>query len=253
MKIAITVISICMVLLLGMGCSEEKQFEYPERNAKVRKPIQKPVRKKTETIIPIPEAKPEPALKKAEEFKSASVDERGQEKEKGAVKSEEKGYYITKKGDSLSKIAGERKVFGEALKWPILYRLNKENFDKIANDEKFSEKEIPEGTRLKIITPDEARENLKKREKKIWVINVLSSPKKERIEPSTVSLIRNGYPAYITTVKVKGKDWLRLRVGFFKQKRDADNEGKKIMAMLNLTDIWTTKVGDIEFGGFGGY
>jgi len=57
----------------------------------------------------------------------------------------------------------------------------------------------------------------------------------------------------MTRVEVEGKEWMRLRVGFFGQKEDAEEEGKKLMEILGFSDIWTTKVGDIERGEFGGY
>jgi cell division septation protein DedD len=75
----------------------------------------------------------------------------------------------------------------------------------------------------------------------------------EKINPFAANLIANGYLVYITRVKVKGRDWTRLRVGFFKDRTDADRQGKRIMAMLNLTDSWVTKVEKEELEEFGGY
>jgi hypothetical protein len=40
---------------------------------------------------------------------------------------------------------------------------------------------------------------------------------------------------------------MRLRVGFFKTKAEADDEGKKIMELLRFKDSWTTKLGTNEF------
>ena len=120
-------------------------------------------------------------------------------------------------------------------------------------DISFPERDLPKGIKLKILTPDEVEKNLRERPREYWVINVLSSPQKERIIPHVIRLIDNGYPVYITRAKVKGKDWMRLRIGFFSQKKDADKEGKNLMERLNFSDVWTTKTGDMEFGEFGGY
>ncbi len=162
-------------------------------------------------------------------------------------------FYIVKKGDSLSSIAGRSDVYGDPLKWPILYRLNMDKLDALEAGEDFLESELSEGVMLKIITPDEAKENLERRVHNVWVVNVLSATTNGKIIPVAVRLIDNGYMTYITRAKVKGKDWTRLRVGFFKDRTEADTKGKKIMAMLNLADAWVIKVGKKELGEFGGY
>ncbi len=46
---------------------------------------------------------------------------------------------------------------------------------------------------------------------------------------------------------------MRLRVGFFEKKDEADSEGEKIKALLNLGEPWKTKVGKEELEEFGGY
>jgi hypothetical protein len=128
--------------------------------------------------------------------------------------------------------------------------------DKIAElqlVEDFLDRELPEGLMLKVITPDQARENLKSNANKSWSVNVLSATARVDIIPSTIRLIRSGYPVYITSAKVKGKDWMRLRVGFFKNRTEADAERKKITALLNLDNSWITKVGQKELEEFGGY
>jgi hypothetical protein len=81
----------------------------------------------------------------------------------------------------------------------------------------------------------------------------VSATTNTKIIPPAIRLINNGYPAYITRAKVKGKDWIRLRVGFFKSRTEADTEGKKIMAMLKIADSWVTKAGKKELEEFGGY
>jgi hypothetical protein len=54
--------------------------------------------------------------------------------------------------------------------------------------------------------------------------------------PTAIRLVNDGYPVYLTRAKVKGKDWMRLRVGFFKNRTEATTEAKKIMGLLKLAD-----------------
>ena len=144
-------------------------------------------------------------------------------------------------------------MYGDSLKWPILYWLNMDKLGKLQLAEDLPDLEVPEGVRLKIVSPNEMRENLKSIGHNVWAVNVLSGTTNGQIIPAAIRLIRNGYPVYITRVKLEGKDWMRLRVGFFKNRTDADKETKKIMIILNLTDSWVTKVGKQELEEFGGY
>jgi septal ring-binding cell division protein DamX len=86
------------------------------------------------------------------------------------------------------------------------------------------------------------------------VVNVLSTTsKKGKIVKDAVKLIKNGYPAYITSARVKGKEWVRLRVGFYKNRNDALKAGKKMQAMLNLDDSWAANIKKAELDEFGSY
>ena len=274
MKALVTTISICLAfLLLGSGCSEEEPPPPPPpvRDFKVVKPIVKPTPEKIKTSIDSEEETVKPEEKEEMGVKTAAIEEKeGETPETGTTEQatpetpetgtaeseqamEEAGYYIVKKGDSLSSISGREDVYGDPLKWPIICRLNMDSFGNLELGENFPDRELPERVRLKIITPDEARENLKKRADSMWVVNVISAINKGDVVPPAIRLIKNGYPAYLTKVKVKGKEWMRLRVGFFNNKTEADAEGQKIMAILNFTDSWTTKIGEKEFEKFGGY
>ncbi len=119
--------------------------------------------------------------------------------------------------------------------------------------EDFVDRNLSEGMRLKIITPAEVVQNLERQANKVWVLNVLSTPNKREIIPAAVKLVREGYRVYITRAKAKGKDWMRLRVGFFEKKAEADAEGEKIEALLDLGEPWKTKAGKQELEDFGGY
>jgi len=255
MKGTAALISILVIfVIIGTGCSGEEtpSSSSPEKSV-IRQPIQMPVQEKAETLTVDLSATPEPAAKTETKKTVATVTEKKPEKKSEGLKQEEKGYYITENGDSLSKIAGRKDVYGDRLKWPIIYRLNMDVLDGFARDLTFPDKEIPAGIRLKIVSSLKVQENLTKNPKDYWIINVLSAQEEEVIVPYAIKLIRSGYPAYITTADINGKEWMRLRVGFYGQKEVADREGEKLMEILGFTDIWTTKVGDIERGEFGGY
>jgi hypothetical protein len=259
MKSSAIIISICVTLFLWFGgCSREEPPPPPEKNYKVVMPIKKPVPQKAETSLPSKQEKPKGDSEETREVKTAAVEEKAIKPpqtgtmEKEAVGEKMPGYYIVKKGDSLSSIAGRSDVYGDPLKWPLLYRLNMDTLDTLKARENFLESELPQGVMLKIITPDEAKENLERRLPNVWVINVLSVTTNEKIIPVAIRLIKNGYPAYITSARVKGKDWVRLRVGFFKNRTEANTEGKKIMRLLNIGNSWVTKTAKEreEFGGY---
>ena len=259
-------ICVCLTLFLSLpGCARDEEPLPPAQGTKVVKPIKRP------PPPPPPEeaGKPptrgeglkqaEPKEKKTEEVKTAAVPAKASEKpdmeaeKKETSPKEEPGYYRVKKGDTLARIAGRTDVYGDPLKWPILCRLNMDQLGKMAVWEDFADRPLLEGMRLKIITPDEKKENLEKRGNKVWIVNVLSTPNKKEIIPATMKLLGEGYPAYITSTKVKGKDYMRLRVGFFGKKVEADAAGEKIKALLNLGDPWKTKAGKEEFREFAGY
>lgn len=283
MKSLVITISICLsFLLLGVGCSKEEQPPPQVQKPRVVKPIVKPAPEKIKTSITGEEEMSKTEEQEEIEVKTAAVEEIIAEapettetgttgkktsevrvkkvviEEKAAETPEppettETGYYIVKKDDSLSSISGREDVYGDPAKWPIVYRLNMDNLGNLGLGENFPDRELSEGVRLKIITPDEARENLKKRANDLWVVNIISATTKGEVIPPAIRLIKDGYKVYFTKVKVKGNEWMRLRVGFFKNKTEADAEGQEIMAMLNFSDSWTTKIGKREFAEFGGY
>ena len=258
-------ICVCLTLFLSVAsCSKEEEPLPPLKGNKVVKPIKKPPPpppKRAETppvrIVSVKKTKPE--QKKKADAKTAALPAKSWEKpDMGVLKKaepakQEPGYYYIRKGDSLARIAGRKDVYGDPLKWPILCRLNMDTLGKMAVWDDFEDRPLLEGMRLKIITPGEKEENLKKRANKMWIVNVISTPNKKEIIPATMKLMQEGYLAYITRTKVKGKDYMRLRVGFFGKKAEADAAGEKIKALLNLGDPWKTKAGREEFKEFAGY
>lgn len=261
MQVPAPLICICLtLLLLHAGCSREEEPLPPVENTKVVMPIKRPPQKKVETPPPHEGLKGVEAEQgRTEEAKTATVQAKVSKRReigtstKEISPKEETGYYVVKKGESLSVIAERRDVYGDSLKWPILCRLNMDQLGKIEVGGDFADRNLPEGMRLKIVTPDQVKQNLKTRANHEWVLNVLSTPNKREIIPAAVRLVKEGYPVYITVVKVKGKDYMRLRVGFFKNRAEAEAEGKKIMALLKLGEPWKTKADKEELEDFGRY
>ena len=235
------------------ACSDEEQ-PYPEESASIRKPITtSPSRKKIESMPQI-QGVESAGIEEEVETNSIIPDTKPDRQAVMEEKAEkEVRYYTVKKGDTLFKIAGQPDVFGDSMKWPILYRLNAAKLEKLGDDDETPEKQIAEGIKLQISASDEVAEKIKNRNKEYWVINVQSSPKKERIIPNAIKLIKKGYPVYLTHIKVDNKDWIRLRVGFFKEKEEADTEGKKLIKLMNISDIWVTRAGENEIKEFIGY
>ncbi|MBN2125991.1 MAG: SPOR domain-containing protein [Deltaproteobacteria bacterium] len=252
---AISVLCICFC----SGCSRQEEPPPPAPKPKVVKRIIKPPPQETPPAAPQREEQIETASGKES---GTSVAPRQQETASEVVKTsgdrpagerKEVGVYVTRPGDSLGGIAAKEEVYGDPLKWPILYRVNRDKLEAPTGGAAFPRREVSPGVRLKIITPEEATENLKKDRGRLWVVNVLSSTTDERIVPAVIVLVREGYPVYLTRVRVKGEDWMRLRVGFFQSRKEAEEEGRKIMNLLKFKDSWTTKAEEEEFREYAGY
>ena len=260
MKILATAVSTCLALfLLCGGCSKEEPPPPPKKRLKVVRPIDKSEGEKAKTELAAEEQKPETEAKEGTEAKTAALEPEASmapeadssRKEPGPK--EMAGYYKVKKGENLSSIAARADVYKDSLKWPTLYRLNMDRLSTVPEGKDFPETEIPEGLSLEIVSADEKKQNLEKRLDNVWVVNVISDTTHKEINPIAIKLMKKGYPVYIARATLKGRDWFRLRVGFFKSRTEANIEGKKIMTMANLTNSWVAKLEEKEFKQFGGY
>ena len=164
------------------------------------------------------------------------------------------GYYRVREGDTLYGIAGRKDVYDNPLKWPTLYRLNMKILEDMKVTVDIEYERLAEGLDLKIVTPAEASENLMKLGDKRWVVNVRSALETEHVVPTAVRLMIRGYHVYLTNVTVKGKKWIRLRVGFYKDESEANEVREKIVSYMDATrDSWVTKIPKSELEKFGGY
>ncbi len=211
----------------------------PEK-PKPRGPIEMPT---SETIS----REPSPEDLASEPVEKAPVDVK-------MVTATERGYYTVRENDSLYDIAGRKDVYANPLKWPTLYRLNMNILEDMEVTENFEYQELVEGLELKIVTPDEASERLMKLGDKGWVVHVRSTLENENIVPTAVRLMDKGYHVYMTKATVKGKEWTRLRVGFYRDRPEAAKVREKIVSFMDSTrDSWVTKIPKSELEKFGGY
>ena len=245
MRFAYTKLFILVTLLLVSGCSREAPDNYQGKNV-VRKAIKKPAVK----INDREESRKE--ITKIVEKDIADRINKETVKEQ-APPEQDKNIYITKGGETLLDISGKANIYNNPLKWPFLYRDNAEILSSIKDKDDLYEAGLPAGLRLKIIPQQEIKKTLEKRPPYYFTVNVMSSPYMKEIAPQIVKLIDEGYYAYLSSAVVDGRQWYRLRTGFYKTSSEASSAGDKIITYLNISDIWTVKIGDEEFHDFGGY
>lgn len=253
------------IFIWGTGCSKDEEPPHAVERPKVVKPIVKPP--SNEIKNPVTDERPEfqPIVEKVPEVMGpvGQVSEAPPQPEQNPLETvtqgkkgetvEEPGIYVVKKGESLSSISGRIEVYGNPLNWPILFRHNMDKLGIGKMDDDLPERIIREDVRLKIVTPEEMKDNLQKRADKFWVINIVSARDAKEVVSPALTLIKGGYLVYITSASVKGQSYQRLRVGFFKDREEANVEAKKIMSLLSTTDFWPTKITKSEHEEFAGY
>jgi hypothetical protein len=153
----------------------------------------------------------------------------------------------------MDRLGGMKVAEAFDLKWSSLFRLNTDRSNGVNVLENFEAEELPEGLNLKFVTEKDAKENLAKVALKIWVVSVISSQNMKNLVPPAITLMKNGYRVYISEARVKGQDWMRLRVGFFATHQEATEEGGKIMSMLGEDETWVTRIAQSELENYGRY
>jgi len=100
---------------------------------------------------------------------------------------------------------------------------------------------------LQYAVPREASEHLAALRNKPWVVNVASVQNSRRIVLYAVKLMKAGYHVYLTRAQVSGKDWTRLRVGFYANRAEAFNAATQIKALLAPPEKpWIIRIGKEE-------
>jgi len=283
-RLLVAVFCIAVPPFFGSACSKEEQKEV--QTPRVVVPITNHVREIPQVALVSENINNEPEETPTVVTETVSLEDEERQPdspsliekpEKQAVIKEEDGYYKVQKGDNLSTVAGSKDVYGNTLMWPSLFRLNMdrlggmkvaEAFDlkwsslfRLNTDrsdgvnvlENFEAEELPEGLNLKFVTEKDAKENLAKVAQKIWVVSVISAQNMKNLVPPAITLMKNGYRVYISEARIKGQDWMRLRVGFFATHQEATEEGKKIMSMLGEDETWVTRIAQSELENYGRY
>lgn len=257
----------CMVFFFGCSTEEPQSPAKPPRVVrKIIKPPpsaepvgaempsgdEKDARGPATQDAPALEAKNDPVLQDGSVTDPETAGQAGAAQEKPepeqAAQKEEKapepGVHTVKRGDSLAVIAGREEVFGDPLKWPLLYQLNRDRLKDLVLDERLPERLLTQGIGIRYVTTEEE----KKETAAVgdWVVNLISSPTADKIDGPAVRLLKQGYPVYISRTTVKGKKWMRLRVGFFEDRTQAVKAGKELQEKLGLKDMWPVKIGPEE-------
>lgn len=163
-------------------------------------------------------------------------------------------FYKVRKNDSLSDIAARKDVYGDSLKWPSLFRLNRSALEKMKVTESLPVEKLPEGLRLKYVSRDGASENLAAVGDKLWVVDVASAKAMNGVVPHAIFLMRKGYHAYLTKSQLAGEEWIRLRVGFYKDILEALKVSEEVKALLNISETpMPIKIERKELERFAGY
>ena len=74
-----------------------------------------------------------------------------------------------------------------------------------------------------------------------WAVHVASYVTKDEAVSMEKKLKDGGYSAYVTEFNLKGKQWYRLRVGFYQSEGEAKGAGKKIEKAYGVARTWHVK------------
>ena len=90
-----------------------------------------------------------------------------------------------------------------------------------------------------------------KNKSRLWAVNILSTQEKEKLDDVLSKMKGSPYTVYTYSADVKGKTWLRLRVGFFSSREEAEKVGRELAARYNLDAPWIVRPGPIEIDTYG--
>lgn len=163
--------------------------------------------------------------------------------------------HTTQKGDTLRSIAARKDVLRDPLKWILLYRLNRDALLPLkVRSVKLADAALPSGLDMIYISPEEAgKQALKINSGKFWVVSLYSEVKERNLATHAVQLADTGYNVYLSRHESKRKKWIRLRVGFYSNRKEADVAGRQITRFLGMKKYWVQKVPISEIREFGAY
>ena len=83
--------------------------------------------------------------------------------------------------------------------------------------------------------------------KENWVVHVASVKTEEQAMIYKERLMAAGFPAYSIRTKVRGEDWIRVRVGFFNNREEAQKAGNEVeKKLIAKGPYWITNVSKKE-------
>jgi cell division septation protein DedD len=81
----------------------------------------------------------------------------------------------------------------------------------------------------------------KKMAYKPWAVHVASYVSKAEALSMVKKLKQDRYKAYMTEFRMRGKQWYRVRVGFYASYREAKTVGQKISGSYSISSTWPVK------------
>jgi hypothetical protein len=162
----------------------------------------------------------------------------------------EETFYLLRESKMLFEIAARSDVYGDILKWPALYRLNM----KEQQEERLLNKPIREGTRLRVVTPEQAMKKADEMGERHWVVNAASVRSVGETIPPAIALMKEGYHVYLSKTELAGEEWIRLRVGFYSSIFEAMAVCEKLEPLMrNVGEPCVLKIEAKEFRRNAGY
>lgn len=118
--------------------------------------------------------------------------------------------------------------------------IKKQEETKTAAQEAAPEKVIPE--KKEVVKKDKQKPVAgKKMAYKPWAVHIASYASKEEALSMVKKLKRSKYKAYMTEFSLSGKQWYRVRVGFYASYREAKAAGQKISGSYSISGVWPVK------------
>lgn len=82
-----------------------------------------------------------------------------------------------------------------------------------------------------------------------WIVQVAAVRTQKEAMAYKEKLMASGFPAYSGSAMVKEEEWIRIRVGFFRNKDEAEKAGEEIRKKFNYEGhYWIVRVPASEMG-----